>query len=316
MKLAAIVWLDVGLRDLSVGPYGPKWLAPLGGNPNTTLFSPTVIDHESDRVPGPFSAQESKNVVRQNAKHLWNESALGIDRGLAQEDMVYALSTVLGFAAESNNQFLNMLNSISHDDIRRGTVSEYGRTDAALSNLASNCEALRVHVKQLRQNVQVLERWTAHSATKRRSSGHAELTCESSRTILENFRELLRRAESLAAECDVGIRRVVQVISHAELQQQMDQNERVARLTQSAFVFVPATFTASFFGMNFMELGQGRQPIWIYFAVTVPVVVMALLFMTPGQWLRVHVSRAGLQVGSKLSEHSKRSRGDTDIEMR
>ncbi|KAF4553870.1 Hypothetical protein D9617_6g096030 [Elsinoe fawcettii] len=43
-------------------------------------------------------------------------------------------------------------------------------------------------------------------------------------------------------------------------------------LTRLTVIFLPATFTATFFGMNFFELAS--WPIWLYFVVTVPVTLL------------------------------------------
>ncbi|KAF2225776.1 hypothetical protein BDZ85DRAFT_71188 [Elsinoe ampelina] len=43
-------------------------------------------------------------------------------------------------------------------------------------------------------------------------------------------------------------------------------------LTRLTVIFLPATFTATFFGMNFFELVD--YPIWIYFVVTIPMTLL------------------------------------------
>ena len=42
----------------------------------------------------------------------------------------------------------------------------------------------------------------------------------------------------------------------------LEQNDKVKRLTQLAFVFIPFSFTTGLFGMNATVLGQGSVKIW------------------------------------------------------
>jgi len=56
-----------------------------------------------------------------------------------------------------------------------------------------------------------------------------------------------------------------------ESRRAIEQAEKVKRLTLLAFFFVPLSFTASIFGMNFKEFGQGHLSIYIFGIVVGPV---------------------------------------------
>lgn len=73
----------------------------------------------------------------------------------------------------------------------------------------------------------------------------------------------------------------------AEAQRSISQAEGLARLTFLAFLFVPLSFTTSFFGMNFRELIGDDGPnlsVYIWFAVSVPIFAISLSFLF---WERV-----------------------------
>ena len=60
------------------------------------------------------------------------------------------------------------------------------------------------------------------------------------------------------------------------------QAEDVARLTRLAFIFIPLSFTASFFGMNFSQFTNGALlSIWIWFVVSVPFLLVSLALIVP-----------------------------------
>jgi Mg2+ and Co2+ transporter CorA len=64
----------------------------------------------------------------------------------------------------------------------------------------------------------------------------------------------------------------------AESQRAMQQAKLVTKLTLVAFVYLPFTFTAGFFGMNFKELGNGTISLWIFFAASVPLMIITMAF--------------------------------------
>src|SRR5438552_3121441 len=66
----------------------------------------------------------------------------------------------------------------------------------------------------------------------------------------------------------------------AESQKAINQAQEVTKLTRLAFIFIPISFTASFFGMNLGPLVQGAiHGIWLWFAVSAPVVIISMLLM-------------------------------------
>jgi Mg2+ and Co2+ transporter CorA len=59
-----------------------------------------------------------------------------------------------------------------------------------------------------------------------------------------------------------------------ESRRAIEQSERMKKLTLAATYFIPLTFTASLFGMNFGVLGQGDLPVWWYIVLAVPFTVL------------------------------------------
>jgi Mg2+ and Co2+ transporter CorA len=65
----------------------------------------------------------------------------------------------------------------------------------------------------------------------------------------------------------------------AESKRAIEQAKRVGKLTMLAFFYVPLSFTASFFGMNFEQFATGPYlGVWVWFVVTVPVMLLSIAF--------------------------------------
>jgi Mg2+ and Co2+ transporter CorA len=67
-------------------------------------------------------------------------------------------------------------------------------------------------------------------------------------------------------------------MSISESKKAISQAERVGKLTFLAFIFVPLSFTASFFGMNVKEFGESTS-LWWWAAFSVPLLSSALVIL-------------------------------------
>lgn len=261
---------------------------PLGGKPENTIFGSTVFrraaESEGQPLPKTFADQtdalNTPDGITQNAKHLSDQYQQGLDPALARADSFYALSNFFQFSAASENQFLNMIQSVIRDDIHHATVlAKEKRADASLANLLSNQLVLSEHVKRLQYNVLAIQKRRTWPKLPSSSSGVMDKLDQVGTEILDDYQELLRRAKALAEDCDRGIRRIEHLESYAESRRAIAQAEGVEKLTRLAFVFVPMGFSCAFFGMNFREIGQGELSLWVWFAVTVPIFVLSLVLM-------------------------------------
>jgi Mg2+ and Co2+ transporter CorA len=65
----------------------------------------------------------------------------------------------------------------------------------------------------------------------------------------------------------------------AESKRAIAQAGSVKRITFVAFVYIPLSFTTSFFGMNVRELESGVTPIWVWVASSVLVLVLTVMVL-------------------------------------
>ena len=92
---------------------------------------------------------------------------------------------------------------------------------------------------------------------------------------------LVERATFLRNRSETSITLAMNVASIGEARRGLQQNKAMFRFTVLVSIYMLFSFTASFFGMNFRQLGQGDLSMWIYVAVSVPVFALSILFLFP-----------------------------------
>lgn len=114
------------------------------------------------------------------------------------------------------------------------------------------------------------------------------------------FQDLYSQAKLLHEKCDQGMTVISNKSMLAESQRAIQQAKLVTKLTVVAFVYLPFTFTAGFFGMNFKELGNGTISLWIFFAASLPLLVFTMaVFILDMQKLKkllqaLHITHPGI----------------------
>ena len=91
------------------------------------------------------------------------------------------------------------------------------------------------------------------------------------------FQDLHSQAQLLHEKCTQGMTVISNNSMLAESQRAIQQAKLVTKLTLVAFVYVPFTFTASFFSISFRELGTGIN-LWMYFAASFPLTFVTMAF--------------------------------------
>ncbi|KAL9078238.1 MAG: hypothetical protein Q9157_002856 [Trypethelium eluteriae] len=277
------IWLDNG-HDLDHNLM--SWLtSPLSTPPWKTRFLPVVQNrpYVSLRPPSRLKLHQHDCETRdgkifQSASLLHLDDGLFLDAEIAAIDSFYAAQGPILFAAASENQFLNMIEAKLRQELdARGLIQQRNPT---LSNLLYTQQILDRHVQQIRENIASIQgrdrgEWPRGSLNTNKQNKADQAVAK----IDRNFEHLLARAQILHEQCSRGVQIVMNNANVKEAREAMSQSEIVAKLTRLAFIFVPLSFTSGFFGMNFAQFGSGKLDLWVWFAVTIPVLTLALLFM-------------------------------------
>lgn len=298
----AVVWLDCG-RDLGLSVEGP-WCPRPGTLPWETYFCPVIVHEASEhpfsptihpitkdgtfdtptpyRTPTSWSSNSHAAEWRaaQNICLLPFQYGSKLDKDVASQDALYAVSEVFQFAASAESQFLNLLQRcIKHELAFIGGGNEHENDTSlqysvSLLNLKYIKTQLTSHVRRLAETVSVLRNRSFLRGPHMLELGTASRTADS---LLADFEYLQQRADTLARECEQGMVTLANSTMLKEARLSAAMGMRVQRLTFIATIFIPLSFVCSIWGMNFKELGSGTKPLWMWFASAAPVVLFALI---------------------------------------
>ena len=302
----AVVWLDSG-KDLSQSVEGP-WLPLHGTRAWETYFLPVIVhqvaeiaspssnDLASQKSPSTCTASNQATHANGNSAEEWKAAqnicllplqyGLRLDKELARQDALYALSELFQFAASAEGQMLNLLSSHIEHELSFVGDQNFGQYHpASLLNLKFIKAQLTSLAQRLAETVSILQNRHLLDWPRAENSARAE---RAGVLLLADFAYLLQRAETLARECEQGMTTLANSSILEESRRSADMAMRVQRLTVIATIFIPLSFTCSFWGMNFKEMGSGRQPLWMWLASAAPIIFLSYIVYRWGTLQRLY----------------------------
>jgi Mg2+ and Co2+ transporter CorA len=193
-------------------------------------------------------------------------------------DPFYALTELFEFTASSEVDLLNVIKA-KVDDLLETSEGGNPVTTLSQSYLLYSHQILEHHVHHIKEALHFIKGRTSlkwpHS-----QNPNLDRKAESKATRLErDFEYLLSRAELLRAQCERKMNIMMNTASIAEANRGVEHARSVFKFTLLASFYVPLSFTASFFGMNFRQLGNGSLSLWIWIVVSVPVFGLSVLVL-------------------------------------
>jgi Mg2+ and Co2+ transporter CorA len=208
------------------------------------------------------------------------------------------------FAAFSESQFLNLVASKLESELEHSAL--VWQKSAALSNLVYHQQILDRHIHQLRENLasvdEAIGSYLQHDLQPDNNKLPPALAA--AKRLRTDYQSLVDRASKLLRYCDRGVQIVMNNAMIKESREAIHQAKGVVKLTRLAFVFIPLSFTTSFFGMNFKQLNSEALGIWIWFVVSLPILAMAVLLMQYDVSLIWHSRKRDARSTTKLSPHA------------
>lgn len=279
-----LIWLDT-TANLTEGH--TSWLlSPLGTQFWQTLLLP-IVQPKPGSVIRPLSNflihgsnTGSVHLDRkaQGVSLLHLDYGLDLDQQVASQDPFYALNELFALVAFSENQFLNMLDNILRAELDAEKLAH--QQNPTLSNLLYNSQVLDRHIEHIKDTLRIINSNKSTTWPKGKvSSDLLQKASVAQQSLVADYEYLLSKSLFLSEKCLRGMQVVMNNTMIMESEKAIAQAERVQKLTRLAFIFTPLSFTASFFGMNFLQFGQGTLNIWLWFAVSCPVLAVSIFLM-------------------------------------
>lgn len=194
-----------------------------------------------------------------------------LDRGV-----MYVLYEIFAMSAHSESRFLVQVDLTLRRTL--GQVNE-DRFDG-FTDLTFMRRLLYRHIQQIQTAMTALKNFRSLDSSDHRGSNENKASNTEAKAgtttmwVLQDFNSNLEYAMTLDKQCQEGIAVLMSSASIAESRKAMALQERIGKLTMLAFLYVPLSFTTSFFGMNFKELNQQVISIWIWFVMAAPVIAI------------------------------------------
>ena len=280
----AIVWSDCG-RNLMEVP-GFSWCSKTASSARGHECLPTY-QHKAkmalktsniDSDPNPKKRDTLFSDSFQSAAAYPRFFGGDVDPHVAHHDAFYTLIDIFRFSAFSENQCLNIMEYI----IQKETNPPMDLMQESLANLQHAKSMLQAHLQRLESTTLFIERRGCTKWPKASQQEHIEIVDATARDLLNDFKHLIARAKLLSNRCTDETNLVMNRAMLEEAQRAISQGAVVARLTLLAFLFIPLSFTTSFFGMNLEELvgsSNSTLGLWTWFAVSVPLFLLSLLLL-------------------------------------
>lgn len=204
---------------------------------------------------------------------------------------LFALQELFDFNTAAVSQYINMVEHVLSEIASPGEFPSYEHTklewilhyDYIKDKLTQLLQSL-TDVRAFLLNPPVS--WTSPAFTSRQAD---YIPSEAQAATTRDFTYLINRTRTLIAVCNDGKATLMTNASVQDARRSAAEARLVTQLTKATnrltFIFLPISFITSAFGMNFREFGQGELPMWIWAAVTVPLLIVSIAFVERGRWL-------------------------------
>lgn len=260
----------------------------IGSDPNSLRVPSIGKDPNGSKHPHEDIPPTLPTALAQTLSFLPYEIYNSTDHTVARKIPFYALHNIFRLVAASEHQFLNLMEQ-KIQDVGRSDHGEDHRD--SISEIFAMKKLVDTHKTRLRESLEVTEarggpvwRDLATSATPAAETSDPPSTQDlgkkseqAAESLQQIFHQLVQRATAISSLCQDETARLSHDAVVHEAQRSLQQAEGLSKLTFIAFIFVPLSFTTSFFGMNIDELNSSGQPIWTWFVLSVPILALSVL---------------------------------------
>ena len=285
-----LVWTDSG-EDRDFGFIPGANTDQLKGAVDRLDFCPVFFEKDLSEKPAtpPLAGTGSQTPrVNQPLSSLPGNYGHTINWKRAAVDPMSTLQELFTFHAASEVQYLNMLEQFITEQITHAE-SMSGETEIGSILHFDYAKSILVrhdaHIQSILCSLQSdLQGWKEAAPQIQTPDGDLLSTLQT------NLGYLSTRIHSIIKLCEAGRSTIMSNTSIEENKRSNEQAALVADLTKATnrltFIFLPISFVTSVFGMNFRQFGQGNLSIWLWVAITLPLLALCIILVERGGYLK------------------------------
>jgi Mg2+ and Co2+ transporter CorA len=231
----------------------------------------------------PDAAERETWTTQDPISQLYQNYGRSLRPDIKAADPFYALGEVFQLSANSQQQFLNMIDAKLRIYSAKGPKHDHD----ILSHLKYTQQILYSRISDIKRVLMSIENTLRPAWAKSNSDSGREKAKIAYNTIQRDFKHLLDHAVSLYDRTREAISVLQSSISITESQFASLQADKAGKLTFLASAFVPISVATGIFGMNFKELsGDDMSIYWFFVVVAILTTFTAVLFYFKGFWRR------------------------------
>ncbi|KAI1204159.1 uncharacterized protein F4807DRAFT_359890 [Annulohypoxylon truncatum] len=307
-------------HDRDTEPWTIIVLSDCGDDLDTKHHGPWVRFQDSKLFPTPrsdgdellntaswkqdFGNPNDHGLIEAKLSQSLSEIHVGYGKKLDPEGMAhnpfYAIYEIFLQCASAECQILDMVTTMieEHEIGQSSPKKDAADYEASHTQLLHFQGFLEHRVESLRDILDII-RTHGKKPWAYPNERVAETVGKATDKLIEDFEYLLRRVHNLLRRIERTISISMSLINMEQAKRSIDQNMTLFRFTVVASIYIPLSFTTSFFGMNFLEFGQGPLSIWVFFVASVPIFILSIfgLFIKRA-WIEQLPARLGNKVTS------------------
>ncbi|KAL7781015.1 hypothetical protein V8C43DRAFT_299193 [Trichoderma afarasin] len=276
------VWIDAGTRS-SRGFTYPWDVEDLESRLHPVVDYRPMVALKSHLFQSSDSINMGVPSRQDSLSQLSNDYGRSLHRETKAVDPFYALTEVFQFSANSQQQFLNMIDT----KIRIYTSQASQKDHEILPHLKYTQEILYSRIQDIKRVLRSIENTARPVWAKSNCDTGMKKADIAAAAIRRDFEDLLDHAMSLYDRTKEAITVLQSSISITESHLASLQADKAQKLTFLALVFVPVSVATGIFGMNVKELpGDQISIYWFFVLVATLAILLWLLFFINWKWMK------------------------------
>jgi hypothetical protein len=285
-----IVWTDCGTDDgaAHVPVPGTKSYQAVA---TSLTFCPVFFENDLQEnsiseASGPNGTDSHDKVLQQPLAALPARYGETLDWESLSTDAVLILQEWFQFQSAATMQYFNLLRkTINHTLARADVVGKGGLRMEDMIQFDYTKTVLARWASHLRSLCQALSGCSSVPFLKT-PQGHG-MRAEVDQLLINDLKFLLEEAKAITELCESGKSAIMSDFSITESERISRETQLVTQLTKTTnrltFIFLPMSFVTSVFGMNFRQLGSGDLNIWLWVAVSIPLLTLCIILVEWGR---------------------------------